>query len=303
MTKICLALTLVFALLVPAAAQARDRDRDGMPDRWEKRHGTQAKKKSAGKDPDGDSVSNLGEFGAKTDPKRKDSDRDGVRDDDEDRDRDAVDNGNEDRQGTSSRKRDSDRDGLSDAREDRDRDGLSNGGEDSTGNDPIDRDTDDDGAKDGAEQAGVVASFVGGVLTIDLANGTQVSGLVDDATEIDCDSERAQEASHRSKTRRGGKSRGAAAAIDEEPGDEDELDEGDDEGLGDEDEGLGDDADLDEDEDPTDDELDDEDEDAGQGSDGKPCSAGDLRPGVRIHEAEATLTEDGLVFDEISLLR
>ena len=303
MTKICLALTLVFALLVPAAAQARDRDRDGMPDRWEKRHGTQAKKKSAGKDPDGDSVSNLGEFGAKTDPKRKDSDRDGVRDDDEDPDRDAVDNGNEDRQGTSSRKRDSDRDGLSDAREDRDRDGLSNGAEDSTGNDPIDRDTDDDGTRDGAEQAGVVASFAGGVLTIDLANGMRVSGLVDDATEIDCDSERAQEASYSSKTRRGGKSRGASAAIDEDLGDQDELDEGDDEDLGDEDEDLGDDEDLDGDEDSAEDELDDEDEDAGQGSDGKPCSAGDLRPGVRIHEAEATLTEDGLVFDEISLLR
>ena len=39
------------------------------------------------------------------------------------------------------------------------------------------------------------------------------------------------------------------------------------------------------------------------GSDDKPCSAADLRPGVRIHEAEGTLTEDGLVFDEIELLR
>lgn len=297
MTKTFLALTLVVALLAPAAAQAHDGDRDGLPDRWEKRHGTKAKKKSAAKDPDSDSLSNLGEFQSKTSPKRVDSDRDGVRDDDEDRDRDGVDNSNEDREGTNSRKRDTDGDGLSDAGEDRDRDGLSNGGEDFTGNDPLDRDTDDDDTSDGAEQAGVVSSFDGTVLTIDLATGQRLTGTIDDLTEVDCDSERAQEAGHSSSRRSGGPSRRATAAVDEDLGDEDDP--------GDEDGDAGDEEDFDDPFFGEDDEFEDEEESDGDllGSDGKPCSAADLRPGVRIHEGEATATESGLTFDVVELLR
>ena len=60
----------------------------------------------------------------------------------------------------------------------------------------MDKDTDDDGTRDGAEQAGVVAKFEGGVLTIDLANGSSVSGLVTGDTEIECESEDQEEADH-----------------------------------------------------------------------------------------------------------
>ena len=317
MHKIAVALTLVAMLLIPAAAQARDGDRDDLPDRWEKRQGTKAKKKDAAKDRDGDGVTNLGEFQAQTDPGRKDSNRDGTRDDDEDRDRDGVDNGNEDREGTHLRKRDSDGDGVGDAKEDRDRDGLTNGGEDSTGNDPLDRDTDDDGVRDGAEQVGVIASFEAGVLTIDLAGGKQVSGVVDEVTEIECKTERATEAGHSRSRGRGrgrGRGRSARSAVttptpddgddfgDEDFGDEDFADDefGDDEF---EDEELGDDE-------FGDDEFEDEDfgddfgEDEGaSGKDRKRCSTDHLVPGARVHQAETSLSEDGLMFDEIELLR
>jgi hypothetical protein len=151
-------LILVAALAValvalPAAAQAapRDRDGDGMSDRWEKRH--KVKRANA------------------------------------DTDRDGVDNRNEYREGTRPRDRDTDNDGKSDGREDRDRDGLNNRSEDATGNDPKDRDTDSDGIPDGKEQAGVVTAYDDGVLTIDLANGGSVKGKVTEDTDIDCATE------------------------------------------------------------------------------------------------------------------
>ncbi len=151
-------LILVAALAValvalPAAAQAapRDRDGDGMSDRWEKRH--KVKRANA------------------------------------DTDRDGVDNRNEYREGTKPRDRDSDDDRKSDGREDRDRDGLNNRSEDATGNDPKDKDTDNDGIPDGKEQAGVVTTYEDGVLTIDLANGGSVTGKVTEDTDVDCATE------------------------------------------------------------------------------------------------------------------
>ena len=42
----------LLALLAPATAAARDRDRDGLPDRWEKRHGLSTTTASASADPD-----------------------------------------------------------------------------------------------------------------------------------------------------------------------------------------------------------------------------------------------------------
>lgn len=141
----------VALVALPAAAQARDRDHDGMNDRWEKRH----KVKSANADTD----------------------------------RDGVDNRNEFHEGTKPRDRDTDNDGRGDGREDRDRDGLNNRSEDATGNDPKDKDTDNDGIPDGKEQAGVVTAYEDGVLTIDLANGGSVTGKVTDDTDVDCATE------------------------------------------------------------------------------------------------------------------
>jgi hypothetical protein len=89
-----------FALLaLPAAADARqkhgsskgrtkaaklDRNRDGLPDRWERRHGLSLKVNQAGRDQDRDGATNAAEFAAKTDPRDRDSDDDGLRDGAED---------------------------------------------------------------------------------------------------------------------------------------------------------------------------------------------------------------------------
>jgi hypothetical protein len=72
-------------------------------------------------------------------------------------------------------------------RRDQDRDGLNNLAEYRANTDPRDADSDDDGIGDEQENAGTVASFTGGVLTIKLAKGGTLSGLVTPDTEIECD--------------------------------------------------------------------------------------------------------------------
>src|SRR3954453_19674049 len=153
-----LALAATVALLaVPAVSQARDRNPDGLPDKWEKHFHLSLHKNQAHRDAD----------------------------------RDRVDNANEFREHTNPRRRDTSHNGRPDGREDRDRDHLNNAAEDATGNDPIDKDTDNDGIPDGKEQAGVVSAFnqTTGDLTIDLANGGSVTGKVTDATEVECETE------------------------------------------------------------------------------------------------------------------
>jgi hypothetical protein len=180
MRRLALALAALTLLALPGTALARDRDHDGLPDRWEAKHHLSLKHASAGADPD----------------------------------RDHVDNWNEYREGTDPRNRDSDGDHRADGREDRDRDGLSNAGEDATGNDPRDRDTDDDGVRDGREQAGTVSSFGDdGTLRIALASGGTVSGLVTDFTEIRCRSKAESEGHHRKAAAR-------ASSLEEDPGED-----------------------------------------------------------------------------------
>lgn len=245
-------LTALLVLSAPAGAAARDRDHDRLPDRWEKRHGLSSKAMSAAADPD----------------------------------RDRVDNLNEHREGTHPRDRDSDDDGRPDGREDSDRDKLDNAAEDQTGNDPRDRDSDDDGVGDGREQAGVVASFDGAQLVISLARGGSVTGLVDEDTELLCQSEEEAEADWAKSAR------GRTAGLfsdDGDPEDEDEFgddaEEEDDSAEGDEDE-FG-----DEDEEDMDEEAD---EDA--------CPADRLEAGARVHEAELDIDSDGAYFIAVELL-
>jgi hypothetical protein len=107
---------LAALLLVPAAAQANsaqqragaraDRNRDGLPDRWERRYGLSLRVKQAKLDPDHDGLNNKGEFAAGTNPRKADSDNDGLRD------------GAEQKVGTSPTNRDSDGDGTPDGQED-----------------------------------------------------------------------------------------------------------------------------------------------------------------------------------------
>jgi hypothetical protein len=102
-------------LLVPAAAQARgghhrkaaaaDRNRDRIPDRWERHFHLSLKVKQTRRDQDHDGLNNLGEFRAKTNPRDSDTDNDGVEDGDEgdhglnpkddDSDGDGVEDGDE----------------------------------------------------------------------------------------------------------------------------------------------------------------------------------------------------------------
>jgi hypothetical protein len=152
---------LAALLAVPgtAMAKSRDRDHDGLPDKWEKKFHLSTHKKSAKGDPDHDGLNNMGEFRSRTNPRKADTDNDGVNDANDDQDHDGVDNQEEMQEHTN----------------------------------PCDRDTDNDGVNDGEETIGTVASFVEdsanpgtGVLTITLNDGSTESGRVDSSTEIEC---------------------------------------------------------------------------------------------------------------------
>ena len=95
------ATALLLTLLCCTPALAADRDRDRMPDSWERRHHVSKPRGDA----DRDGLRNLLEHRARTNPRRRDSDRDGLRD------------GAEIRFGWHPRKRDTDRDGIRDGRE------------------------------------------------------------------------------------------------------------------------------------------------------------------------------------------
>jgi len=150
---------MAVTLVAAGSASAKDRNRDRIPDRWEKKFHLSLKVNQANRDQDRDKVDNLNEF----------------------------------EEGTNPRDKDTDNDGRPDGREDRDRDGLNNANEDASANDPVDPDTDNDGVEDGDEVVGTIASFDGTTLTIDLANGGSVSGTVTANTQIKCETEAEQE--------------------------------------------------------------------------------------------------------------
>ena len=152
---------LAALLAVPGAAMAksRDRDHDKLPDKWEHKFHLSTHRNSAKGDPDKDGLNNLGEFRSHTNPRKADTDGDGVNDANDDQDNDGVDNADEMQEHTN----------------------------------PADPDTDNDGIEDGDETSGTVDSFVEdsanpgtGVLTIKLADNSTVSGNVDSTTKIEC---------------------------------------------------------------------------------------------------------------------
>ena len=159
------------------------------------------------------------------------------------------------------------------AKRDQDRDGLNNRGEFRAHTDPRDKDTDDDGIKDGKENAGTIKSFEGGVLTIALAGGGELSGTVDDETEIEC------------HTPGDLKAHSSSSGDDDGPG----HDEGDDHG----DDGPGHDQGDDEDGDDVNEDGDDDDDQ---------CSADALKAGTKVHEAELEVTSAGKHWEELELI-
>jgi hypothetical protein len=141
-------------LMLAAPAMARDRNHDRIPDRWERAHHLSLRVNQARRDQDHDGLRNRAEFRAHTNPRKADTDGDGI--------------------------------------------------------------------KDGAEHAGKIASFTGGVLTIDLFGGKTLTGTVDDTTEIECDDAHASDAGDR------GDDHGDDPGDDhgDDPGDDDDDDEG-----------------------------------------------------------------------------
>lgn len=140
------------------AGPGGDRNRDRLPDRWEKAHHLSLKLNQAARDQDRDGLKNLAEFLAGTDPRDRDSDDDGIRDLLEDRDHDGLCNGDEQRRGTRPDRRDSDRDG---------------------------RDDGDEHSRN--EITGTVVSFdaASGALVLRPASGDPVTVTVDDDTRFD----------------------------------------------------------------------------------------------------------------------
>jgi hypothetical protein len=120
-------LALFIAAAFPVATvAATDTDKDGLPNTWERDK-------------------------SHTNPKKKDTDRDGKLDGKENPDHDALYNRYEYLAGTNPRKGDTDRDGKGDGKEDPDKDGLTNKQEQTKGTHPRRADTDGDGYRDGTE--------------------------------------------------------------------------------------------------------------------------------------------------------
>jgi hypothetical protein len=207
MTKtrlITIAVVALGAMLIAAAsasAAPKDRNRDRIPDRWEKKFHLSLKVDQANRDQDRDRVDNMNEFEEGTNPMDADTDNDGVRD----------------------------------GKEDRDHDGLDNRGEDSSANDPVDPDTDNDGVEDGDEVVGTIASFEDPVLAITLLGGGAVSGNVTASTRIECRTEDEQENENENEIEDG-----ARVSSDGGSGDGNEGPGSDNEGPGSQNEGPGD---------------------------------------------------------------
>jgi len=276
------ALVALAVVAMPATAAAKggkkkDRNHDGIADKWAKKHKLGKGKGVAKKDPDADGLTNLVEFRAALNPRKADTDGDGVGDANEDGDSDSVDNANEVREKTHPAKADSDRDGIKDGREDADRDKLDNAGEDVSGNDPINPDSDDDGVKDGEEGAGQISAFDGTTLTITIFGGATLSGTVDEATSIWCDDADLWGDEWEKRAAR-------VVATDDEYGDDEDPFADDDEDWSDEDEDWG----------------DEEDEDWGDDAE---CSTDDLQVGVVVRGASLDFDEEGTFFSEVELVK
>ena len=149
------------ALSIPAAVvAATDSDGDGLPNTWErdKSHTDPHRRdtdrdglRDTYEDPDHDGLWNRYEYLAGTHPRKKDADGDGIKDGAEDPDHDGLTNLREQGARTYPRKADSDGDGTRDDREDPDGDGLWTIIDYRSALDPRDADTDNDGLRDGLE--------------------------------------------------------------------------------------------------------------------------------------------------------
>jgi hypothetical protein len=300
-------------LLIPSAASAkrhdrtaRDRNHDGIPDKWEKRFHLSTKQSGVGKaDPDKDGLNNRAEWRSGTNPKDADTNNNGVGDASEDGDNDGVDNGNEAREKTDPRKADSNHNGVKDGKEDADHDKLSNAGEDQASTDPINPDSDGDGIKDGDEHTGKIVSFDGTTLTISVFGGASITGTVDENTYIDCGNGTSSDDSSAT-----GDGSGTDPGADDTSGDatsgdgsvgrvtaDDSTDTSTDDPTVDD--GSGDDPSVDDG--TTDPGAGDGSGDGTSSGGGSGCTADSLKVGAVVNEAAITAAPDGTFFDSIEL--
>lgn len=162
---------------------------------------------------------------------------------------------------------------------DQDRDGLKNRGEWLAGTKARDKDSDDDGTPDGDENAGVISGYDAETqtLSITLYAGGEITGTVNERTEIECDSDDPSPVSGRDH--------------DDDHGD----DEAEDDSRDDSDDNSRDDS--------NDNDSNDDDNHGRGHEDGcdDECSPADLAAGVEVEEAEVKYTADGPVFTELEL--
>jgi hypothetical protein len=227
MTWFALALGALALLAMPSLAAAKDRNHDRIPDRWEKKHHLSLKVNQARKDQDRDHLRNRAEFLAGDNPRKADSNGDGV--------------------------------------------------------------------MDGEENAGTIVSFdeETGKLTIDLFGDENISGFVNEETEIKCEDNGG--ASVSSDGQDGGEEAGEGDGSPEgEPGD----DNGGEEEAGDDNGGQG--------EEPGDDNGQEEESGDDNGGDNSGpgngnCTTADLTPGAVVQEAELKIEGGKAVFEKVEL--
>jgi hypothetical protein len=90
--SVAFALAAITALLTAGSAAGADKNRDRIPDKWEKKNHLSLRVNQAPKDQDRDGLTNAGEYADHTDPHNPDSDSDGVSDsaDDDNHDGDET---------------------------------------------------------------------------------------------------------------------------------------------------------------------------------------------------------------------
>jgi hypothetical protein len=205
MTWFALALGALALLAMPSLAAAKDRNHDRIPDRWEKKHHLSLKVNQARKDQDGDHLRNRAEFLA--------------------------------------------------------------------GDNPRKADTNGDGVMDGEENAGTIVSFdeETGKLTIDLFGDENISGFVNEETEIKCEGGSEGEPGDDNGEEEAGDDNGGEG--EEEPGD----DNGQEEESGDDNGG----------------------DNSGPGNGN--CTTADLTPGAVVQEAELKIENGKAVFEKVEL--
>ena len=128
-----------------------DKDRNGIPDVWQKKYHLGSGKSIATKDFDKDGLNNLQEYQLNLNPKLKDTDKDKLPDSKEDNDKDGLTNALEYKLKLNPVSVDTNHNKIPDGDEDFDKDGVPNLTEVEFLSNPVIADSDKDGIKDGQE--------------------------------------------------------------------------------------------------------------------------------------------------------